>query len=79
MSSNNTTFTALIFVVVLLLLQGCSGAPLKPWHTEKLDEEFTQDKVEQVKNFNGYLQLEDRLFKQLDENVYAQTETEVLN
>jgi alpha-beta hydrolase superfamily lysophospholipase len=75
MSGNNTNFSVLIFVIVLLLLQGCSGAPLKPWHTERLDEEFTQDKVEQVKNFDGYLQLEDRLFKQLDEKVYAQTET----
>ena len=62
-------------VLMTLPLPGCGGAALKPWHTEKLDEEFTQDNSEDVQSFEEYLQLENRLFKQLDDEVYAQTET----
>ena len=72
-SSHN--FFVLFVLLVVLYIQGCSSASLKPWHTEKLDEEFTEDKAEQVKNFEDYLRLEDRLFKQLDEKIYAQSET----
>jgi len=49
--------------------------PLEPWHTEKLNEEFTQEKAQEVISFAEYLQLEDRLFEQLDEKVYAHSET----
>lgn len=53
-----------------------SGPSLKPWHTEVLTDDFTADMVEdgQVRNFDDYLALEDRLFKQLDDEVYARTE-----
>ena len=49
--------------------------PLQPWHTEKLDEEFTRSNSDQVQTIDDYLALEDRLFDQLDEKVYSQTET----
>ena len=66
----------LLTAAALITLQGCGGgAALKPWHTEKLSEEFTEDKVDEVKTFDDYLALEDRLFKQLDEKVYSQSET----
>jgi alpha-beta hydrolase superfamily lysophospholipase len=49
---------------------------LKPWHTEKLTEEFTERMLgDQVRSFDDYLALEQRLFKQLDEKVYAKTAT----
>jgi len=60
---------------LLLLSQGCSGPPLRPWHTEKLTEEFTAEKADEVATFDDYLALEDRLFAQLDEEVYARVET----
>ena len=68
---------ALIVAVVVLSIQGCSsGSSLKHWHTEKLTEEFTQRMLgDQVKSFDDYLALEQRLFKQLDEKVYAKTAT----
>jgi alpha-beta hydrolase superfamily lysophospholipase len=62
-------------VAFLFSLQGCGGMPLQPWHTEKLDEEFTRSKADEVQSFDDYLKLEDRLFDQLDEKVYSQTET----
>jgi esterase/lipase len=60
---------------VLIACQGCSPPELEPWHTEDLTEEFTAEKAEEVRTFEDYLQLEDALFQELDEKVYAQTET----
>jgi len=42
---------------------------LAVWHTVVLDEEFTEDSP--VATFEEYLALEDRLFGQLDELIYA--------
>lgn len=70
-----TTLFGFVMAIIMVSLQSCGGPPLKPWHTEKLSEEFTQEKAEDVQSFEDYLQLEDRLLKQLDEKVYAQSET----
>ncbi len=68
--------SGIIMAATLAVLQGCGGtSQLKPWHTEKLDEEFTKKKADVVRTFADYLELEDRLYKQLDEEVYAQTGT----
>ena len=66
----------LLVAALVLSIQGCSDSPLEVWHTDKLTEEFTADMAdEQVRNFNDYLALEQRLFKQLDEKIYADTAT----
>ncbi len=44
---------------------------LDTWHLADLDEEFTVDS--DVKDFDAYMALEDRLFGQLDRLVYAHT------
>jgi alpha-beta hydrolase superfamily lysophospholipase len=44
---------------------------LKIWHEAKLDAEFQATQAENVGTLNDYLELEDRLFQQLDEQVYA--------
>ena len=72
------------FTVLLLVasVQGCSSMPLEPWHTEELTEEYTRDKADQIQSLDDYLQLEERLFRQQDELIYAKTGTgpgEVLN
>lgn len=72
---NKHISTLLITAAFTFAAQGCSSAQLKPWHTEELSEEFTEDKVDEVKTFDDYLSLEDRLFKELDEKVYAKGET----
>ena len=41
---------------------------LRVWHTADLDEEYTTEK--QVTGFAGYLALEDRLFSQLEAEIY---------
>lgn len=66
-----------LLIVILfgvLMLQACA-APLKPWHTERLDEEFTQVKAQDIQSLDDYLVLEDRLFRQMDEKIYAHSET----
>ena len=65
-----------IVAVLVMSIQGCSDSPQEPWHTEKLTEEFTRDMVDdQVRSFDDYLALEQRLFKQLDEKIYVDTAT----
>lgn len=61
--------------VVLSLLVGgivyLNNRPdLQVWHQADLSEEFSADA--EVASFTDYLALEDRLFRQLDEQVYAQ-------
>jgi hypothetical protein len=50
----------LIYIVVLDRRED-----LELWHEVHLDEEYRQEG--EVTDFEGYLELEDRLFKQLDE------------
>jgi alpha-beta hydrolase superfamily lysophospholipase len=71
------TWGALWLVVgtITLSSQGCGGPPLESWHTEKLTAEFTADMANEIRTFADYIQLEDRLFAQLEEEVYAHTET----
>ncbi len=66
---------AMVAAAALGGFQGCSGPPLKPWHTEHLSAEFTAGKADDVRTFEDYLALEDRLFDQLREEVYDATET----
>ena len=69
------TVLGLVVWGITLFIQGCDGPPLKPWHTEKLTEEFTAEMAEEIQTFDDYRQLEDRLFVQLEEKVYPGTET----
>jgi len=61
--------------ITLLSIQGCSGPPLQLWHTEKLSAEFTAEKADEIPSFDDYRRLEDELFAQLEEDVYARTAT----
>jgi alpha-beta hydrolase superfamily lysophospholipase len=63
-----------LLLVTALLIYIVSGKPLpiETWHSVKLTEEFTADRLEKdIRSFEDYLQLEDRLFRQLDEEIYA--------
>ena len=70
--------TLLIVAGLVVTSWGCTSGPtLQPWHTAELDAEFTADMREtgQIGSFADYLALEDRLFEQLDDQVYAEVET----
>jgi len=62
-------------VLILLFLSGCGDQPLQPWHTEALTAEFTAARAAEIRSFEGYRRLEDRLFAELDEKVVAATPT----
>jgi len=76
--SSARSASGLVLAVLVLVVYGCgSGPQLKPWHTEALTEEFSADMLRdgRVRSFDDYLALEQRLFKQLDEKIYAKSET----
>jgi alpha-beta hydrolase superfamily lysophospholipase len=66
---------SVVVITLVVYFNGNSGTPpLEYWHTEKLSEEFKQAQAEnEVDSFDAYLALEQRLFRQLDDEVYART------
>jgi len=61
-----------VLTLVVVFVNYLDGrADLSVWHNANLDQEFTADSP--VASFEEYIALEDRLFAQLDELVYAQT------
>lgn len=63
---------AVLIVILVMFLN--SRPDLRAWHKAELDAEFTADSP--VKNFQDYLDLEKRLFEQLQERVLAHVPTE---
>ena len=64
-----STVGALVVLIIVFVVYMNGRADLHVWHLVELDEEFTADS--DVQTFTEYLALEERLFKQLDERVYA--------
>jgi len=60
---------AVLVIVVGFVVYLERRPDLAVWHTAELDEEFTAGSP--VDSFEDYLRLEERLFAQLDERVYA--------
>jgi pimeloyl-ACP methyl ester carboxylesterase len=61
-----------VLTLLIVFVSYINGKPdLEVWHTADLDEEFTANSP--VATFEEYLELEDRLFAQLEEQVYAKT------
>jgi alpha-beta hydrolase superfamily lysophospholipase len=69
------TIPAACLAAIAVGISGCASQPLEPWHTVRLQEEFTAGMVDEVRDLAGYLELEDRLFAELEEEVYAEVET----
>jgi hypothetical protein len=59
---------ALVLAIILVQVELNNRPDLSVWHTTVLDEEFSADS--EVGNFTRYLELETRLFAQLDEEIY---------
>lgn len=58
-----------------LCFVACGDPSLEAWHTTRFDEEFTADRSGEVRSFEDYRELEDRLFTELENKVYTQLET----
>ena len=64
-----------LVVIIILAVVNLNGRPdLSVWHKTVLDEEFNADSG--LENFADYLELEDRLFEQLDRQIYQQIKTD---
>jgi len=72
-----TALVALLFGYAVLVVFGGedTAAQLGPWHTEPLTAEFTSDKTDEIRTFADYRRLEDDLFRQLDQEIYADAPT----
>jgi alpha-beta hydrolase superfamily lysophospholipase len=68
------TVGAFIMLVTFFVLHLDDRPDLTVWHKAALNAEFTEDTP--VKSFGDYLELEDRLFAQLDELVIARVRPE---
>lgn len=64
----------LLAIVVAILVAYVSGlrshGELAPWHTARLDHEFSARDAAQVRTLEDYLRIEDAVFLQLDRTVY---------
>jgi len=69
------TLFSLVACAITVFSQGCADPPRMLWHNVNLTEEFTAAKADEIRTYDDYLQLEDRLFAQLEEKVYAPTAT----
>jgi len=64
---------ALVLAIVLVEINLNNRPDLSVWHTTVLDQEFNVDS--ELENFAQYLELEERLFEQLDEEIYQKIES----
>jgi alpha-beta hydrolase superfamily lysophospholipase len=61
--------------VAAFIYVGVSGKPdLKPWHTASLNEDFTRADDDRIDSVAAYRALEERLFKELQHEVYQRVE-----
>jgi alpha-beta hydrolase superfamily lysophospholipase len=68
--------TALLpLLLALCCLVGCDSTDLMPWHTEELESEYSSQSAANIGTFADYLQLEDKVFAELDQRIYAHTAT----
>ena len=74
MNKNSILATCLLLFVVASV-SGCTGRHLETWHSARLSSEFDARKVVEVRTFEDYVALEDRLFTELVEEVYDEVET----
>ena len=68
----SSLFGALVVIVVFVVFELNSRPDLSVWHTTELNQEFRADSG--LRNFDQYLELEDRLFDQLDQLIYQKIE-----
>ncbi len=59
----------------LILLCGCGSDELMPWHTEILQGEYSGEVAGDITNLDDYLRLEEALFTELRQRIYARSAT----
>ncbi len=70
-------FTIAVIVASIVLVRAFDSRSLpdlQPWHRISLDSEFTESKSDQIKSLDDYLELEERVFQELDRSIYKNIE-----
>ena len=60
-------------VLIAYIVWARSQPALELWHQVELDEEFTAARAADIRTLDDYLALEDRVFDEMDAEVYART------
>ncbi len=68
--------TAMLILIGIYIYYLENRSDLKPWHQVRLDAEFRAEMVDKIKTLDDYRDLEEQLFKQLDQQVSLQLEDE---
>jgi len=71
----NWRWLAIPIVLAAFCIVACGGQPLELWHTERLSEEYTAKMADEIVTFDDYLALEERVFRELYDDVYAEVPT----
>ena len=66
---------AIPVVLAAFCVVACGGQPLEPWHTARLQTEFTAKDADEIRSLADYLALEERLYDELYEEVYTEVPT----
>jgi len=74
-SARKSNWVRVSTIALLLSIAGCAEVALQPWHSHRLVEEYSAASRDEVNSFDDYLRLEDRLFAELQEEVYARVGT----
>jgi len=72
-------FVGSVIVASILLVRAFDSRNLPnlhPWHSISLNNEFTVSKSDQVESLGDYLELEERVFQELDTSIYKNIEPE---
>ena len=65
------TLLGSVLGAVIFYIQLMENRPdLFPWHTIKLQQEFTVERAAEISTFTDYLAMEDRLFDELQQKIY---------
>ncbi len=65
----------LLGAAALYIIKVRGGPSLELWHTEELTAEFTARNADEIQDFDAYLRLEEDLFAQLEDQIYARVGT----
>ena len=61
--------------LLLLVVSGCASQSLDVWHTVRITTEFHAGLLREVETLDDYLSLEDRVFAEVRDKVYAEVGT----
>jgi alpha-beta hydrolase superfamily lysophospholipase len=71
----NWRWLTIPIVLAAFCVVACGGQPLEPWHTARLQTEYTARDADEITTLGEYLALEERLFEELYDEVYSEVPT----